>query len=114
MLFKLLGLPVTLPAKGIGFVFEKVAELADQELNDESVVREQLLLLQLRLEEGEIEEEEYAQQEVELFARLRAIKERKKQLAQEELAALRAQAEEQVSGKRRVVVETALDEPEGR
>ena len=45
-------------------------------MNDESVIKEQLLELQLRLETDEISEEDFAEQEAELFARLRAIKQR--------------------------------------
>ena len=52
MLFKLLTAPITLPMAGMKFVFQQIADLADQELYDESVVRDQLLLLQVQLEEG--------------------------------------------------------------
>jgi len=102
---KLLGLPVSLPMAGMKFVFKTVADLADQELNDESVVHEQLLLLQIQLEEGDLEEEEYAEQEAALFARLREIKARKR-AAQEEAMPLEADVE----SRRSVVIETALDD----
>src|SRR5881275_3127257 len=102
MLFKLLGAPFTLPMAGMKFVFRQVADLADQELNDESVVREQLLLLQLQLEEGDV-------QEAELLARMREIKARKRAEAaaagEDELP-----AEANVKARRRVVVETPFDE----
>src|SRR5690242_21229391 len=78
MLLKLLGAPFSLPMAGMKFVFQQVADLADQELNDESVLREQLLLLQVQLEEGDIEETEFAEREAELLLRLREIKERKR------------------------------------
>ena len=51
-------------------------ELADKELNDESVIKSQLLELQMRLELEEVSEEEYKEQEADLFARLRVIKQR--------------------------------------
>ena len=109
MLFKLLGAPFTLPIAGVKFVFQQVADLADQELNDESVVREQLLLLQLQLEEGDIEEADFAEQEAELLARMREIKARKRAEAaaagEDELP-----AEANVKARRRVVVETPFDE----
>lgn len=109
MLFKLLGAPITLPIAGMKFVFQQIADLADRELNDESVIRDQLLLLQVHLEEGDIDEDEFAEREAELLARLREIKARKRadmeQAAIEELP-----AEANVEARRRVVVETPFDE----
>jgi hypothetical protein len=104
MLFKILGLPFSLPVAGMKFVFQQVADLADAELNDESVVHEQLLLLQIQLEEGDIEEDEYVEREAELLARLREIKDRKRQQAQEQAAEIPPEAD--VGARRRVVVET--------
>ena len=110
---KLLGAPISLPAAGMKFIFEQVAELADAELNDESVVHEQLLLLQVRLEEGDVEEDEYVEREAELMRRLREIKARKR--AQAEQAVHDADGdttpvEANAGARRRVVVETPFDE----
>ncbi len=108
MLFKLLGAPFSLPMAGMKFVFQQIADLADQELNDESVIREQLLLLQVQLEDGDIDEEEFAEREAELLARLREIKARKRaeveQAATDELP-----AEANVEARRRVVIETPFE-----
>ena len=64
------------PVNGFKFILRQIQQLADRELNDESVIKEQLLELQVRLELDEVTEEEYAEAERELFARLRAIKAR--------------------------------------
>lgn len=64
------------PVNGFKFIMRQIQQLADKELNDESVIKEQLLELQVRLELEEVSEEEYAEAERELFARLRAIKQR--------------------------------------
>ena len=108
VLFKLLGAPLGLPVAGIKFIFQQLADLTDQELNDDSVVREQLLLLQVQLEEGEIDDDEYAEREAELLARLRDIKARK--LAEVEEAANHVPDEANVQARRRVVIETPFDE----
>jgi Gas vesicle protein G len=108
MLFKLLGLPLTLPMNGMKFIFQQVADLADQELYDPSLVHEQLMLLQVQLEEGDIDEDEYVERESELMARLREIKQR-----QQERRASAAQdipVEANVEAQRRVIVETPFDE----
>ena len=65
-----------LPINGFRFILGQIQKFADQELNDESVIKEQLLELQLRLEMEEVSEEDFREQEAELFARLRAIKQR--------------------------------------
>ena len=104
MLFKLLGAPFTLPMSGIKYVFQTVADLADQELNDEGTLREQLLLLQVQLEDGDIDEDDFAEREADLLARMRAIKERKSA----ETAAIPIEAD--VEATRRVIVETPFDE----
>ena len=109
MLFKLLTAPVTLPMAGMKFVFQQIADLADQELNDEGVLREQLLLLQVQLEEGDIDEDEFVEREADLLARLREIKARKR-AELEEAAADELPAEANVEARRRVVVETPFDE----
>ena len=74
MLFKLLALPLTLPAAGIKFCFQQVLNTAEKELTDDEPVKEALLLLTLKLEEGEIGEEEFKREEALLHARLREIK----------------------------------------
>ncbi len=109
MLFKLLGAPFSLPAAGIKFIFQQIADLADQEMDDATVVREQLLLLQLQLEEGDIEEDDFAEQEAVLMARLREIRARKRSEI-EQAAADELPAEANVEARRRVIVETPFDD----
>ena len=64
------------PISGFKFILNQIQKIADQELNDESVIKERLLELHMRLELGEISEEDYVESEAELFARLREIKAR--------------------------------------
>jgi hypothetical protein len=64
------------PVNGFKFILNQIQKMADQELNDDSLIKEQLLELQMRLELEEISEEDYAAQEAVLFARLRVIRAR--------------------------------------
>jgi hypothetical protein len=71
------------PVNGFKFILGQIQKMADQELNDDTVIKEQLLELQMRLELEEISDEEFAEREAELFARLRVIKQRQLGLMQE-------------------------------
>jgi hypothetical protein len=64
------------PVNGFKFILGQIQKMADQELNDDTLIKEQLLELQMRFELEEISEEEFAEREAELFARLRVIKQR--------------------------------------
>ena len=68
------------PVTGFKFILGQIQKMADRELNDDTVIKEQLLELQMRLELDEISEEEYKEREAELFGRLRAIRERQLEL----------------------------------
>ena len=68
------------PVSGFKFILGQIQKMADQELNDDTVIKEQLLELQMRLELEEISETEYQEREAELFARLRALKTRQLEL----------------------------------
>jgi hypothetical protein len=59
---------------GLRFVLDKVAAAADQELNDEERLREELLAAQMRVELGEMSDEEFAAIERDVLARLRQIR----------------------------------------
>jgi Gas vesicle protein G len=61
---------------GLRFVLDKIATVADQELNDEDALRERLLEAQLRFELGEIDEREFAAVEKDVLDRVREIKAR--------------------------------------
>jgi C4-type Zn-finger protein len=100
ILFKLLALPVTAPAAGIRYCIEKVVEFAEHEITDDEPVRMQLMELQLDLEEGRVSEDEYTEREGVLLARLREIREYRKQMASEAPASAPAEGEE-----RRAVIE---------
>jgi hypothetical protein len=84
VLLKLLGLPLTLPAAGVRFALEKVIEMAEVEANSEEPIKEELLAMQLQLEEGAIDEKAYVARETVLLARLREIRERRKELARQQ------------------------------
>jgi hypothetical protein len=111
MLFKLLGLPLTLPAAGIRFALNQVLKAAEAEMMDDAPVKEALLLLQLRLEEGEIDEEEYVEHEAYLMQRLREVRAYREQHYRELLAAQRGTSRV-ASGA--AIVETQLEDHEGQ
>jgi hypothetical protein len=96
---KLLMLPYSLPAAGIRYCFNKVLEMAEQEMTDDTAVKEELLLLNMRYDDGEIDEAEFRRQEVPLLARFSEIRAYRKQLAEEQMAGLLAE-----SGTERVAV----------
>lgn len=64
---------------GLGFVFDKLAQVADQELNDTEKLREKLLDAQLRYELGELPEDEYLAVQEAVLARLREVEERRRE-----------------------------------
>ena len=66
----------TLLINGIQFVLDKVATIADEELNSPDRQRERLLEAQMKLESGEIDEAQFAEIEADVFTRLREIKAR--------------------------------------
>lgn len=68
------------PVSGFIFILNQIQKMAESELNDDTVIKEQLLELQMRLELEEISEEDYQEREAELFARLRAIRERQMEM----------------------------------
>ena len=59
---------------GLRFVLDKVVAAAEAELQDDSVLREELLDAQMRLELGEISEAEFVEIERDVLARIREIK----------------------------------------
>lgn len=60
---------------GIRFVLEKIASAAEQEMNDEERLRDELLAAQMRVELGEMSPDEFATLERDVLARMRAIRE---------------------------------------
>jgi hypothetical protein len=64
----------SLLVSGIQFVLEKVAAVADSEMNDPDRQRERLLEAQMKLESGDIDEAEFAEIEKDVFERIRASK----------------------------------------
>ena len=64
------------PVNGFKFILGQIQKMANQELNDDTLIKEQLLELQMRLELDEVSDEEFREREAELFARLRVIKAR--------------------------------------
>src|SRR5262245_3518447 len=62
---------------GIRWTLETVVTAAEAELNDDTVLREQLLEAEMRRELGEIDEDEFRARESDLLSRIRAIRERR-------------------------------------
>lgn len=67
---------------GLRFVLDKVATVADSELNDDTALREHLLAAQMRVELGEMTQADFEGLEADILQRLREIRER--QLGQQQ------------------------------
>jgi hypothetical protein len=74
----------TLLVGGIKFVLRKIVDAVEAQLNDDSVLHEELLAAQMRLELGEITQEEFAAVEADILARLREIRERQRGVTDED------------------------------
>jgi hypothetical protein len=70
----LLFWPVTGPAFLTRFSLEKVQGVVEEQLTDDTRVKEALLDLQLRLELGEIDDDEYVREEARLMEELREVR----------------------------------------
>lgn len=68
---------IGLPAKGFVGIFKKIYGMAQEELTDESKIKEELLRLQTMYEIDQISEEEYQKREAEVLERLTAVREAK-------------------------------------
>jgi gas vesicle protein GvpG len=73
----------TLLVGGIKFVLRKIVDAVESQMNDDSVLHEELLAAQMRLELGEITQEEFAVVEADILARLREIRERQRSVTPE-------------------------------
>ena len=67
----------SLMISGIRWALETALTAAEAEMNDDSVLREQLLETEMRREMGEISDEEFREIETDLLARIREIKARR-------------------------------------
>lgn len=65
------------PLRGLMFIFEEIAQRAEDELNDDEAVKAELIALHASLEAGTISEEAFEAKELELVTRLSEIEERK-------------------------------------
>jgi|SRR3982751_329019 Gas vesicle protein G len=80
LLTNLLFFPVMGPVAGIRWTLSKVQRVAEEELTDDSAVKQELMELQMQLELGDIGDSEYVRREAELMQRLREIREWRERL----------------------------------
>lgn len=69
-MFILDDLLIGLPVKSFKSILRTIADMAEEELTDESKIKEELLMLQTLFVTDQITEEEYQRREDELVARL--------------------------------------------
>ena len=74
LLTKLLFFPIAGPVAGIRWSLGKVQSVVEEELTDDTPVKQELMELQMKLELGDITDTEYDEQEAVLMARLREVR----------------------------------------
>jgi hypothetical protein len=80
LLTNLLFFPVTGPVAGIKWSLRQVAQVVDDELTDDSSIKQDLMELQMQLELGDITDDEYVAQEAVLMQRLRDVRDWRERL----------------------------------
>jgi hypothetical protein len=74
LLTNLLFFPVTGPIAGIKWSLGKVQQVVEEELTDDTPVKQDLMELQMQLELGDIDDAEYVRREAEIMRRLREVR----------------------------------------
>jgi len=74
LLTKLLFFPVAGPLAGVRWSLDKVQAIVEEELTDDTPVREELMALETQLEVGDISDAEFREREATLMTRLRDIR----------------------------------------
>ena len=77
---KLLFFPITGPVAGIRWTLGKVQRVVEDELVDDTPVKQDLMELQMLLEIGDIDDDEYVRREAVLMQRLREVREWRERL----------------------------------
>ncbi|HZI43340.1 MAG TPA: gas vesicle protein GvpG [Gemmatimonadaceae bacterium] len=80
LLSNILFFPVTGPVAGIRWALGKVQTVVEEELTDDSSVKQGLMELQMLLELGDIDDAEYVRREAALMQRLREVREWRERL----------------------------------
>lgn len=80
LLTKVLFFPITGPVAGIRWSLGKVQKVVEEELTDDSSVKQELMELQMLVELGDIDDAEYAAREAALMQRLREVREWRERL----------------------------------
>lgn len=80
LLSSILLAPFTGPWQGTMWTLDKVQRAVEEELTDDTPVKEDLMNLQLALDMGEIDDDEYVRREAEIMQRLREVRDWRERL----------------------------------
>ena len=80
LISNILFFPVTGPVAGIKWALGKVQTVVEEELTDDTSVKQELMELQMLLELGDIDDAEYVRREAVLMQRLRDVREWRERL----------------------------------
>ena len=80
LLKHLLFWPVTGPVAGIRWSLGKVQRVVEEQLVDDTEVKQELMELQMRLELGDLDDDAYLREEARLMGRLREVREWRERL----------------------------------
>jgi Gas vesicle protein G len=80
LISKILFFPVLGPVAGIRWSLGKVQRVVEEELVDDTPVKQELMELQMLVELGDIDDEEYGRREAALMQRLREVREWRERL----------------------------------
>jgi hypothetical protein len=75
LLSSILLAPFTGPIDGTMWTLDKVQRAVQEQLVDDTPIKEDLMRLQLELESGDIDDDEYLVRETEIMRRLREVRE---------------------------------------
>ncbi len=80
LLSSILLAPFTGPWDGTMWTLDKVRRAVEEELTDDTAVKEDLMRLQLEVEAGDISDEEYLEREQAIMQRLREVRQWREKL----------------------------------
>ena len=74
LLSKVLFFPITGPVAGIRWSLGQVQRVVEEQLVDDTPIKQELMELQMLVELGDIDDEEYVRREADVMARLREVR----------------------------------------